>query len=156
MEKILKDGRIRGLGVVWQVTRILLRGRNWTKSYKNFKKSFEMGDVANKLVWLKRITDGDLEKEPSEAWRFCVIFGKNNYFNGTMITFCTFFEPFEITKFCDLKDKKKFFSIFYLQVKSKSRLNSCILGLNFVSDLKAGSRSINLLLVKLVFKWDLM
>ena len=62
---------------------------------------------------------------------------KNGYFNATRITFCTFSEPFEKTKFLMFESQLKK-SLSLLQVKSKTRLKSCILGLNFVTRPKSG------------------
>ena len=36
-------------------------------------------------------------------WAIFVIFGKNSYYNAVWITFGTFLEPFEKTKFLRLK-----------------------------------------------------
>ena len=67
----------------------------------------------SKLVQLKRVTDGAwgggatnrqrLWESGGEAhswWAiFCKFLDKNYYFNAIWITFCTFSEPFERTKF---------------------------------------------------------
>ena len=62
---------------------------------------------------------------------------KNGYFIAIWITFRTFSEPFERTKFLMFESQlKKSLPLF--QVKSKTRLKSCILGLNFVTWPKSG------------------
>ena len=105
--------------------------------------------MVSKLVQLKRISDKAWAKAPSHqtlwgcggeapaAGRFFKIFRKNSYFNSIWITFRTFLEPFENTKFLRLKSQlKKFFPL--LQVKSKTRLKCGILGLNFVIWCRSG------------------
>ena len=101
----------------------------------------------SKLVQLKRITGGDLKAKPPAAGgygslramppvagRFFVIFWKKSSCNAVWITFRTFLEPFEGTKFLRFESHmKKFLTL--LQVKSKNTFKICILGLNFVSDL---------------------
>ena len=57
---------------------------------------------------------------------------KNGYFNAFWITFHSFSEPFERTKFLRFKSQLNK-SLPLLQVKSKTRLKSCISGLNFVT-----------------------
>ena len=57
---------------------------------------------------------------------------KNGYFNAIWITFCTFSEPFDRKKFLRFESQLNK-SRPLLQVKSKTRLKSCILGLNFVT-----------------------
>ena len=57
---------------------------------------------------------------------------KNGYFNVIRITFRTFSEPFERTKFLRFESQLKK-SLLLLQVQSKARFKSCILGLNFVT-----------------------
>ena len=70
---------------------------------------------------------------PAAGRRFFVIFWKENgYFKAIRITFRTFSEPFERTKFLMFESQLKK-SLPLLQVKSKIRLKSCILGLNFVT-----------------------
>ena len=71
--------------------------------------------------------------EPPAAGRFFIIFKKKMgiYFNAIRITFRTFSEPFERTKFLMFESQLKT-SLLLLQVKSKTHLKSCILGLNFV------------------------
>ena len=68
---------------------------------------------------------------------FCKFLGKNGYFNAIRITFRMFSEPFKRTKFLMLESLLKK-SLPLLQVKSKTRLKSCILGLNFVTWRKSG------------------
>ena len=71
--------------------------------------------------------------EPPAAGRFFVIFWKkNDYFNAIWITFRTFSEPFDKIKFL-MFDSQLNKSLPLLQVKSKIRLKSCILGLKFVT-----------------------
>ena len=75
---------------------------------------------------------GDGGGAPSSWAIFCNFLEKNGYFNAIRITFCTFSEPFERTKFLMFKSQlKKFLPL--LLVMSKTRLKSCILGLNFVT-----------------------
>ena len=68
---------------------------------------------------------------------FCNFLEKNGCFNAIRITFRTFSEPFETTKFLMFESQLKK-SLLLLQVKSKTRLKSCILGLNFVTCSKSG------------------
>ena len=83
----------------------------------------------SKLVQLKHAT---------AAGRFFVIFWKKNgYFNAIRITFRSFSQPFETTKLLMFESQLKK-SLRLLQVKSKARLKSCILGLNFVTWPKSG------------------
>ena len=42
----------------------------------------ELGDALNKLVYLKRVTDGGLGAKPAAAGRFIVILWKKSYFNA--------------------------------------------------------------------------
>ena len=63
---------------------------------------------------------------------FCNFSEKNGYFNAIRITFCTFSEPFETTKFLMFESQLNK-SLPLLHVKSKTRLKSCILGLSFVT-----------------------
>ena len=86
----------------------------------------------SKLVQLKRIIDGGLKVKPPTAGgyaglrakppiagRFLEFFGKNSSFNAIWITFRTFSEPFERTKFLRFQSQfKKSFTL--LQVKSKT------------------------------------
>ena len=65
------------------------------------------------------------------------LFGKNCYFNAIWITFRTFSEPFERTKFLRF-DGQLNTSLPLLQVKFKTHLKSYILGLNFVTWPKSG------------------
>ena len=70
-------------------------------------------------------------KAPSRWAIFCKFLEKNGYFNAIWITFCTFSESFEIIKLLRYESQlNKSFPL--LQVKSKTCLRSCILGLNFV------------------------
>ena len=70
---------------------------------------------------------------PSRWAIFCNFLEKNGYFNAIKITFRTFSELFERTKFLMFERQLKK-SLPLLQVKSKTRLISCILGLNFVTE----------------------
>ena len=94
---------------------------------------------------LKRVTDGTwggassrrkLRGSGGEAHSrlaiFCKFLEKNGYFNAIWITFPSFSETFERTKFLRF-ERQLNKSIPLLQVKSKTRLKSCILGLNFVT-----------------------
>ena len=93
----------------------------------------------SKLVQLKYGTSqrGHGGEAPSRWAIFCNFLGKNGYFKAIRITFRTFSEPFERTKFLMLESQLKK-SLPLLQVKSKTRLKSCILGLNFVTWPKSG------------------
>ena len=104
----------------------------------------------SKLVQLKHVTDGawDWSPHPPEAmgvwgeapsrWAIFYNFGeKTLYFKAIWITFCTFLEPFERTKFLRFESQLNK-SPPLLQVKSKTRLKSNILGLNFVTWPKSG------------------
>ena len=84
----------------------------------------------SKLVQLKRITDG--AAPPLAVPRFFeFFFGKIAIFDTFWITFCVFSESFKKSKYLRFESQlKKFLSL--LQVKFKTRLESCILGLNFV------------------------
>ena len=68
--------------------------------------------------------------EPPAAGQFFVIFLEKNCFNAIRITFRTFSEPFERTKFLMFESQLKK-SLPLLQVKSKTRLKSCILEVKF-------------------------
>ena len=69
---------------------------------------------------------------PSRRAIFRKLLEKNGYLNAIWITFCTFSEPFERTKFLRFESKlNKSFPL--LQIKSKTRLKSFISGLNFVT-----------------------
>ena len=78
----------------------------------------------------------DVGGAPSRCVNFCNFLEKNGYFIANRITFRTFSEPFERTKFLMFESQLK--SLPLLQVKSKTRLKSCILGLNFVIWPKSG------------------
>ena len=69
---------------------------------------------------------------PSRWAIFCKFWGKNGYFNAIWITFRTFSEPFETTKFLRFESQLNK-SIPLLPAKWKTRLKSFILGLNFVT-----------------------
>ena len=69
---------------------------------------------------------------PSRWAIFCKFLEKNGYFKAIWITFRTFSEPFERTKFLRFESQLNEFLLF-LQVKSKTHLKSFILGLNFVT-----------------------
>ena len=62
----------------------------------------------------------------------CKFLEKNGYFNAIWITFRTFSEPFERTKFLRFESQLNK-SLHLLQVKSQTRLKSFISGLNFVT-----------------------
>ena len=69
---------------------------------------------------------------PSRWAIFCKFLKTYGYFNAIWITFRTFSEPFERTKFLRFGSPlNKFLPL--LQIKSKAGLKSCILGLNFVT-----------------------
>ena len=65
--KIPQNGRTEALGLVRHVTGILLKREDLNQS---FPKMSELGDTENKLVKLKRITDGGLGEEPPTAGQF--------------------------------------------------------------------------------------
>ena len=101
--------------------------------------------MVSKLVQLKRVTNGAWGRshKPPEAMGVCgrntqplgnflKVFGKNGYLNAIWITFRTVSEPFERTKFLRFENQLNK-SLSLLQVKSKTRLKSFILGLNFVT-----------------------
>ena len=91
----------------------------------------KLGNVVSKLVQLKHVT------ESPAAGRFFVIKKKNGYFKWIRITFLNFSEPFERTKFLMFESQlKKVLPL--LQIKSKTRLKSCVLSLNFVTWPKSG------------------
>ena len=72
-----------------------------------------------------------MEAEPPAAGQFFVIFlEKNGYFNAIWITFRTFSEPFERAKFLMFESQSNK-SLLLLQIKSKTRLKSCIFGVKF-------------------------
>ena len=74
-----------------------------------------------------------LGAEPPATGQFFISFWKKNgYFIAIRITFRTISEPFERTKFLMFESQLKK-SLPLLQVKSKTRLKSCISGLNFVT-----------------------
>ena len=76
--------------------------------------------------------------ESQAAGQFFVLFWKKNgYFNAIRITFRTFSELFGRTNLLMFESQLKK-SLPLLQVKSKTRLKSCILELNFVTLLKPG------------------
>ena len=83
----------------------------------------------SKLVPLKHVTEGAWRQSPQPLRDFLE---KNGYVNAIRITFRTFSESFERTKFWMFESKLKK-SLALLQVKSKARLKSCILGLNFMT-----------------------
>ena len=69
----------------------------------------------------------------SSRWVIFYIFlEKSGYFYAIWITIRTFLESFEKTKFLMFESQLKK-SLPLLQAKSKTRLKSCILGLNFVT-----------------------
>ena len=71
-------------------------------------------------------------KAPSRWAIFCKFLEKNGRLNAIWITFCTFSEPFERTKFVRFESQlNKSFPL--LQVKSKTGLKFFVLGLNFVT-----------------------
>ena len=112
----------------------------------------------SKLVQLKRVTNGawgwnhqppeamgvwgrsHQPPEAMEVWgrstqplgNFLEFFEENGYFNAIWITFRTFSEPFERTKFLRIESQLNK-SLPLLQVRSKTRLKSFILGLIFVT-----------------------
>ena len=71
-------------------------------------------------------------KAPSSWAIFCKFLEKNGYLNAIWITFRTFSELFEKTKFLRFENQLNK-SLSLLQVKSKTHLKSFILGLNFVT-----------------------
>ena len=69
---------------------------------------------------------------PSRWAIFCKLLEENGYLNAIWITFRTTSEPFETTKFLRFESQLNK-PLPLLQVKSKKRLKSFILGLNFVT-----------------------
>ena len=67
---------------------------------------------------------------------FCKFLEKNRYFNAIQITFRTFSEPLERTKILMFESQLK--KLLTLLQESKTRLKSCILGLNFETWPKSG------------------
>ena len=91
-------------------------------------------NVVSKLVQLKHVTEKARGRSPQSLGDFLE---KNGYFNAILITIRTFSEPFKRSKFLMFESRlKKTLSL--LQVKSKTCLKSCILGLNFVTWPKSG------------------
>ena len=99
----------------------------------------------SKLVQLKHVTDGawgwsHQPPEVMEVWGrsnqllaiFCKFLEQNGYFNAIWITFRTFSERFERTKFLRFESWVNK-SLALLQITSKTRLKFCLLGLNFVT-----------------------
>ena len=79
-----------------------------------------------------------MRAELPAARRFFVSFWKKNgFFNAIQITLRTVSEPFKRTKFLMFESQLKK-SLSLLQVKSKTRLKSCILGLSFATWPKSG------------------
>ena len=74
----------------------------------------------------------------SSRWAiFCKFLEKNGYFCAIWITCRTFSEQFDRTKFLMFESQLKK-SLPLLQIKSKTRVKCCILGLNFVTWPKSG------------------
>ena len=84
------------------------------------------GATSRRRLWESR------GEAPSRWAIFCKFLEKNGYFNAIWITFRTFSEPFKRTKFLRFESQLKK-SLPLLQVKSKTRLKSFVLGLNFVT-----------------------
>ena len=112
------------------------------------QKLHDLASVLNKLIQLKRITDGhgqwifsDCERGPgggtsSRLIIFAIFLQKNRDFGAILITFRTF-EAIRITKFLKFRSHFRKLNCLapsalpLLQVKSKMRLNARILSLNF-------------------------
>ena len=84
------------------------------------------GATSRRRLWESR------GETPSRWAIFCRFLEKNGYFNAIWITFRTFSDPFERTKFLRFESQLTK-SLSLLRAKSKTRLKSCILGLNFVT-----------------------
>ena len=69
---------------------------------------------------------------PSRWTIFCKLLEENVCLNAIWITFRTFSEPFERTRFLRFESQLNK-SLPLYQIKSKTRLKSCTLGLNFVT-----------------------
>ena len=82
---------------------------------KNVSILSKLRDVVSKLVQLKHVTEGAWRRNPQPLGNFLE---ENGYFNAIRITFRTFSEPFERTKFLMFKSQLKK-SLPLLQVKSK-------------------------------------
>ena len=79
------------------------------------------------------VGNGSLGAEAPCRWAvICKFLEKNGCFNAIWITFRTFSESFERTKFLRFESQLNK-SLPLLQVKSKTRLKCRILGLNFVT-----------------------
>ena len=93
---------------------------------------------------------GGLGEIPTADGRLFVIFWIKKLFYYHWITFYTYSETFESTRFLtfEIQLKAKLLSSFFCsQFKSKTCLKSCILGLNFVSDLaQVGGSKVHCLL----------
>ena len=75
-----------------------------------------------------------LGEAPSRWAIFCNFFGKKSYFNAMWSHFAGVQSHLKALDFRHLKANRKnqnVYSSFYLQFKSKTRLTSCILELNF-------------------------
>ena len=59
------------------------------------QKLSNLGPLLNKLLQLKRITEGVWGQSPQPLGDFCDLAGKNSDFNAISITFHTFWKPYE-------------------------------------------------------------
>ena len=112
----------------------------WYDLPKLTVKMSQLGGVLSKLVELKRITDGSLGMKPPEAEQF---FGKKSYFNAIGSHSAYINSQLKELDLKHLKPNSKnqiVQSSIYLQFKTKTRLKSCTLGLNFVRDFSPGGR----------------
>ena len=108
----------------------------------------QLGDVLSKVVELKRITDGSLGMKPPKAEQF---FEKKSCFNAIGSHSAFVHSHLKELDLKHLKPNSKnqiVQSSIYLQFKTKTRLKSCTLGLNFVRDLaQVGGSKVDCLLL---------
>ena len=139
-----KNERSEVGGLVWPVTRILLKGKDYNRKLISFTNILKLGDVVSKLVQLKRTKDGAWGKAPScqrlrrsgseapNRWViFCIFLEKIGLLLPFRSHFASFQSHLKKTKFLRFESQLKK-SLPLLQIKSKTRSKSCILGLNFV------------------------
>ena len=94
-----------------------------------------LGDVLSKLVYSNVLPPavggyGGLGAKPPAAGRFLYVFGKKNYLNPIGSHFARVHRYLKELDFSHLKANRKNLTVqfsFYLQLKSKIRLKSCIM-----------------------------
>ena len=82
-----------------------VKGKGLEPKLKTFSKLSKLGDVVSKLVQPKCITVGGLGAAAGQY--FVIILEKNSFFDIICITFHTFLEPFETTKFLRFESQLK-------------------------------------------------